>query len=93
MKQPPPGQTGEGHEPTKIQGDHTMSNIFHSAPSGEALTVTVDTWTNPATASIERIIREQCDADLRGRRARFPHSTSFLALNPVDGRIPQGMQR
>ena len=65
-----------------------MSDIFHPAPTGEALTVTADTWTTPASASIERIIGEQCDADLRGRRATFAHSMSFLALNPVDGRIP-----
>ena len=70
-----------------------MSDIFHTAPTGEALTVTEDTWTTPANAFTQRVIREQCDADLRGRRARFPHSLSFLALNPVDGRLPQGMQR
>lgn len=68
-----------------------MSDIFHPAPTGEALIVTANTWTIPASASIERIIREQCDADLRGRRARFPHSMTFLALNPVDGRIPQAV--
>ena len=70
-----------------------MRNIFRPAPTGEALIVTANTWTTPASASIERVIREQCDADLRGRRATFPHSMSFLALNPVDGRLPQGMQR
>ena len=70
-----------------------MLDIFHPAPSGEPLTVTKDTWTTPANAFTERIIREQCDADLRGTRASFPHSLSFLALNPMDGRIPEAVAR
>jgi len=63
-------------------------DIFHPTPSGEALIVTPHMEVAPANAFTQRVIREQCDADLRGTRARFSHSLSFLALNPVDGRRP-----
>jgi hypothetical protein len=67
-------------------------DIFHPCPPERALVVTKDTWTEVAHPEWEGIIREQCDADrARALRASFPYSMAQLALNPVDGRIPQGV--